>query len=228
MDESTPAQTTAAQPLHSEEDQNRFRAILIIVFIVLTILALLFFLRGCEKDTGLVMERFDRGAAGWVVEGDAQDASNEPEFTKSGGNPGGSVFAEDDVVGGVWYWSAPEDFRAKFATGVLENRNNPQLRFVYDLKQSNVENPFDNLDIILAGDGLELTYFHDSPPLEDWGTYQTPLKAANWKVGRTEEPATEEQLTKILNSLEKLWVRGEYRTGDDIGHLDNIGLEIVD
>ncbi|MEM7013326.1 MAG: laminin B domain-containing protein [Verrucomicrobiota bacterium] len=228
MAESNPSESDVAQPQHGEKEQRRFRAILIFVFIVLTILFLLFFFRGCEEDSGLVMERFDRDAAGWIVKGDAQSASDEPEYEKRGGNPGGCVFAEDDGVGGVWYWSAPEDFRAKFAADVLENRDNPQLRFVYDLKQSNVENPFDNLDIILAGEGLELTFFHNSPPKLDWTSYATPLEAENWKVGRSENPATEEQLAQVLNSLERIWIRGEYRTGNDIGHLDNVGLKLVD
>ena len=41
------------------------------------------------------------------------------------------------------------------------------------------------------------------------------------------DEATEEDIRNVLGSIEDIQIRGEYRTGDDIGRLDNVVLESI-
>ena len=217
MAESTPESS-------QDQKRQRNRVVVLIILVILAISLLLLCLRGCSGPVPLVMERFEEGAAEWKVEGDAQGASNDPEYLATDGNPGGCVFANDNAVGGVWYWSAPADFRAEFAAAVLARRDDPKLRMVFDLKQSALDRPFTDSDIILASEALTLTYLHDTPPETEWTHYEIQLDPALWKTAKTDDAPTEAQLTEVMENLGRLWVRGEFREGTDVGHLDNIGL----
>lgn len=209
----------------AEEKRKRTIGLIILVILLILILLLLFF--GCFRGNKLVFEPFDDGPAGWKVIGDADETAGA-EFLPEGGNPGGHVEANDQALGGVWFWSAPEDFRAEFAEDVLANSDEPGLRFVFDLKQSNTADPFDYHDVVLASADLRLTHSHGEHPKLEWTSYEISLNPEDWRVGSSDEAPTPELWLDVLRNLEKIEVRGEFRTGDDVGHLDNIGLKIVD
>ncbi|MFT5467680.1 MAG: hypothetical protein ACI8UO_002787 [Verrucomicrobiales bacterium] len=212
----------------NSKESRRNQIILRIILVISAILILLLYLFGCFSKSDLVMERFDADSAGWKVEGDAEESAGDPEYHAEGGNPGGCLLANDETRGGVWNWSAPDHFRAEFAEDVLANRDEPDLRMVFDLKQSDATSPFEYANVILNSKDLELTYLDGEPPKTDWTSYQIPLNASAWRIKSGEEVPTEKQFVEVLRNLEKILVRGEFREGEDVGQLDNIGLRIVD
>jgi hypothetical protein len=168
-----------------------------------------------------VVSTFDTGNDGWIVIGDAQGGSATPDWHATGGNPGGYVSADDDVLGGTWYWSAPPAFLGD-RSGAYGNA----LRF--ELRQSNTSSPFENREFILRGAGLELYYDFDFSmhPGTDWTPYAIPLTAGGgWLVDGTGVAPTEAEFLSVLGDLEELLIRGEYRSGADTGSLDNVVLE---
>lgn len=167
-----------------------------------------------------VISRFDADYQGWRVAGDAQDGSSVPEFKTQGGNPAGHLQATDDVTGGTWYWEAPERY-----LGNQSRSYGKSLRF--DLKQSILDNQFEESDVILEGDGLTLAFKLNAHPGVTWTSYQVMLSdSAGWKLNSLSgETASAAQIQQVLNNLSKLWIRGEYVEGADTGGLDNVILE---
>src|SRR5438876_12455851 len=49
--------------------------------------------------------------------------------------------------------------------------------------------------------------------------------AAGWKKYGSDQAASEEEMRDVLKSVQRLWIRGEYRDGPDVGKLDNVRLE---
>lgn len=174
-------------------------------------------------DAPLAVENFDSEENGWLVMGDAQGDSNQPTWQESGGNPGGYMEAVDDAVGGVWYWAAPESFRQTVSQAWKAEGGRSRAVLTFDLRQSDRKNPFEKEDVIISDGDLTLSYLHNSPPELNWTSYQVPLAVtAGWKNEATGEPASDEEMTEVLQNLEKLWIRGEFRTGPDTGGLDNV------
>ena len=170
--------------------------------------------------SAIIRSRFDTGIEGWTVSGDAQGPSALPDYQSTGGNPGGNISAVDDTVGGVWYWNAPGNF--------LGNRvKSYQKKLSFDLKQSSTNSQFDDEDLILEGDGVMLVYDLSANPGTGWTSYQVQLsESAGWKEGKLTGPApSPETFKRVLGKLEKLWIRGEFVTGHDVGELDNVILE---
>ncbi|MGH7453962.1 MAG: laminin B domain-containing protein, partial [bacterium] len=160
---------------------------------------------------------FDSGNEGWVVAGDAQGGSVTPDYFASGGNPGGYISARDDVTGGVWYWQAPAKFLGNVSCsygGVLS----------FDLRQSSTTSQFNAADIILQSSGLTLVFNTPNNPGTAWTSYSILLsETAGWrKTTLTGPPPTQTEMMAVLSSLQKLQIRGEYRSGADRGDLDNV------
>ena len=176
---------------------------------------------GCVKVVpgSAIVSTFDRDDDGWTVVGDAQAGGVKPTYHKDGGNSGGYLSAKDDGVGGVWYWEAPKKF-----LGDRSSSHGKTLSF--DLTQSETDSQFDTADVILKGEKMTLVFKLPRHPDTKWTSYKVPLKASKgWKVEATGKGATEEELKAVLTSLKRLWIRGEYRNGDDTGQLDNVSLE---
>ncbi len=166
-----------------------------------------------------IVSTFDKDADGWTVAGDAQAGRTKPTFHKDGGNPGGRVSAQDDGVGGVWYWEAPKKF-----LGDRSSSHGKALSF--DLIQSATDSQFNDADVTLEGEKTTLVFKLPQHPDTKWTSYKVPLAAGKgWKVKTNDKEATEEELKAVLKSLKRLWIRGEYRDGADTGQLDNVSLE---
>ena len=160
---------------------------------------------------------FSHGDEGWRLSGDV-GPSDTPLYESKGGNPAGYIYGKDEAVGGVWFWLAPEKFygdRLAFYEGQL----------FFDLKQSSLENQFDDEDVVIS-DGTDNLAIHIEPnPGLTWTNYTIPLTSSSgWVNLRTDTPATETEIRRVLSKLRSLYIRGEFIDGEDIGGLDNVQL----
>lgn len=172
----------------------------------------------------IVSEDFETGDTGWLVMGDAQGDSDKPTYETEGGNPGAHMSAIDNAVGGVWYWSAPDSFLNELARNWKTNGSS-RAQLTFDLKQSALDEPFDAPDVILGSGDFEIHFMHAKHPGLDWTRFRVPLKVeAGWINSTSKEPATVEEMERVMNGLDKLWIRGEFRTGNDTGGIDNISI----
>lgn len=169
-----------------------------------------------EGCCAAAVSRFDENDEGWTVVGDAEAAA--PVYHATGGNPGGYIEITDLAIGGIWYWQAPASFLGdkRVAYGRVLS---------FDLRQSQLDKQFDADDIKLQGGNPLITLVLSTAmnPGKSWTSYAVNLDpSAGWRDAETGSPATEAQLRGVLTSLSLLQIRGEYRTGDDIGGLDNV------
>lgn len=182
-------------------------------------IAFLFLLAPTAHALQLASSTFDSGDEGWKVTGDAQSAT--PTYVSTGGNPGGFIRGFDNVVGGVWVWTAP----AKFLGNMSAAYGFP---LTYDLRMRGSGPLFDDSDVILTGSGVSL-YLIKTPPVPQdltWTPYSALIQdTANWHVGAYSGPsATESQIRSVLTNVTSLQIRGEFITGSDNGDLDNVIL----
>jgi hypothetical protein len=179
-------------------------------------------LTGCIGGPETITSTFEEGTEGWTVVGDAQSGQAEPTHVAEGGNPSGYLRAADDVTGGVWYWNASDAYlsdKSAYSGGTLS----------FDLNQSATDSQFNAQDVILDNDDTRLGYdFGNSSthPGTDWTSYEVRFSAEadGWTNRSTDEPATQEEFDRVLSDLNELWIRGEYRTGGDVGGIDNVEL----
>ena len=141
-----------------------------------------------------------------------------PRFEPSGGHPGGGYISNtDEAVGETWYFHAPPDVLTNLAAaegGHLE----------YSLKQDSADAGFLDDDVVIVGAAGRLSYRFEYAPGTDWTEFPVPLSAtANWRWNWNAR-ATSEQIHSVLSRPLRLEIRGEYRTGDDIGALDHVVL----
>lgn len=161
---------------------------------------------------------FSIGDDGWKAEGDSEGPLT---WQANGGNPGGHVSIDDLTIGGVTFFVAPAKFLGNQSAALGSN-------LTFDLQQvySGAPNQFDDADVILLGAGLTLVFdtgYH--PANGQWTSYSVPLIADGWKVGSLSgAAASDEQFVAVLSGLNALKIRAEYRTGTDIGLLDNVAL----
>lgn len=169
-----------------------------------------------DPDEG-IFSRFGFSDEGWTVVS-SEGGTTTPEYSDLG-----HICVEDPREHSVWYWSAPEDFlghKERFLGGTLS----------FELKQSPTSNQFDDDDVILEGDGLTLVYQLSKHPGSSWTSYEIPLPAAddtrNWMVKGDEGEPIEAQLRAMFSNLQRLWIRGEYHTGDDTGCLNEVLMKL--
>jgi hypothetical protein len=119
----------------------------------------------------------------------------------------------------VWYWSAPDKF-----LGDLSSSYGKKLKF--SLKQSSVNDQFDDADIILKGAEMTLVYDTPNNPGTDWTDYVIVLTEEGWHYNTTDGDAvTKEDFQKVLKNVTNLYIRGEFVNGDDTDGLDEVVLE---
>ena len=196
---------------------------------------------GCRSEEAPEFSQFISGVEGWLADGDFryEEGREEPTFNPSGGNPDGYLSVDDDVLDGVWYWFAPPNY--------LGNKSQffeKHLR--YDLKQTETSDQFATGDVWMVGtDGTTLVYFDqanydNSEPRTSWTSYLIKLdETAGWKIEPTNtgfandtDPflsqwsqarlASDAEIRDVLTFLGALYIRGEFRVGEDTGSLDNV------
>jgi Laminin B (Domain IV)/Secretion system C-terminal sorting domain len=165
------------------------------------------------------LSNFSTDYEGWRIVGDAQGGTGMPNYHSAGGHPGGYLSAKDDVTGGTWYWQAPGKFLGDMSTVYGQN-----LKF--DLKQSGLDNQFDNYDVILQGPSSKLVYNTPNNPDTAWTSYSIAMtESSGWHLDDTLGPApTHAEFLAVLSYLQDLLIRGEYISGADSGSIDNVSL----
>lgn len=167
---------------------------------------------------GATTSSFDAGSEGWTVLGDAEGPLT---WVASGGNPGGHVAIDDASQGGITYFVAPAAYRGD-QSAALGSLLQFDLMQVYNGSASQ----FNSADVVLVGGGNTLVFDTPNNPAKGaWTSYAVPLVAGSWRLDSTAGAiASQAQLATTLGSLTALRIRAEYRTGPDIGKLDNVSL----
>jgi hypothetical protein len=156
---------------------------------------------------------FATGLGKWRVAGDP--APGYPQWLDDGGE--GIARTVDGQAGATMYWRAPPkylgDKRAAFR-GSLS----------YSLRQSTLENQFEDDDVILKGDGLRLA--HDHPgggALGGFSGFQLEIVPAEFTKPNGAAP-TRRQLKRVLGNLGRLSIRAEYANGPDTDDITDVRL----
>lgn len=193
---------------------KRFIQFAILLFVII------FLLKTCKQG---VSSHFKTDAEGWTIVGDAQSGDVEPVYFAEGGVKNGFIHAEDDVAGGVWYFSAPEAY--------LGNKKSFYGKTLYYslFQKPTADRSFDDADIIIASDNNKIYFVVDNYPDTTWTHYKVKIDAdANWYDGnysKSGKRATADQIKSVLSNVTKFWIRGEYRTGPDNGGLDEVKIK---
>ncbi len=166
-----------------------------------------------------VVSTFDGDTDGWSAIG---DIASPATFSSSGGNPGGHIFINDAVTGGVTYFVAPSKFLGDQSTSY-------GTPFTFDLMQSysGAPNQFNDADIFLVGAGLTLVFDAPLAPTNNsWASYNvTLMESAGWRIDSLAGAApSQAQMQNVLSDITSLRLRAEFQTGPDTGSLDNVSL----
>lgn len=185
----------------------------------ITLLAATVFIVGCgHNEKILVEDHFKKDTGGWQIVGDAGGGSEVPQYSEKGGVKNGYIYAEDDVTGGVWYFSAPDNYlghKPQFYGAIL--------KFSL-LQHSKMNNQFIEKDVIIKSEEKEI--YHRIAPFPDltWTHYQIPIAGnSGWRTGANKE-AGEQEVRAVLDSITGFWIRGEYEGGSDTGGLDVVKI----
>jgi hypothetical protein len=163
----------------------------------------------------LVAHEFSNSAEGWQVAGDTGPAG--PIFHPTGGRSGGYISNTDEAAGETWYFQAPATVLTQLAAAAGG-------RLEYRLKQDSADAGFPDDDVVIVGEAGRLSYRFDYAPGTDWTDFSVQLSpSANWRWNWNAR-ATEEQIRNVLGRPSRLEIRGEYRTGDDVGAMDRFAL----
>ena len=170
-----------------------------------------------RSDSGrvLVHHDFTTSVQGWLVSGDTSVV--DPIFNAKWRGPGGYIAGEDEAVGETWYFRAP--------LAVLQELRAAEGGTIsFSLKQSAGDGGFPDDDVIIVGSAGRLSYRFPFAPGAGWTDFSIRLSESegwrwNWAM-----PATQAQIRIVLAKPRRLDIRGEYRTGHDVGGLDNFTL----
>lgn len=174
---------------------------------------------GVPADRTLIAHDFSTSAEGWSIAGDT--GAVPPAFHADGGHPGGYISNEDEAVGETWYFRAPDGVLQQLALA-----GGGTLR--YSLKQSSADAGFVDDDVVISGPGGRLSFRFGTAPGTEWTEFSVELSAAAGWRWNWNQPATAEQMRGVLTKPTSLEIRGEYRTGDDVGGLDSVTLIVRD
>jgi len=192
------------------------KSIYIIILVLVLVITIVLFFKKCRNNT--VTSYFDQNDEGWTVVGDAQESSSKPNYESTSGNPGGYIWADDNATGGTWYWCAPGKF--------LGNRSSSyNKKILFSLKQSSLNNQFDNDDIILFSNDKKVVFNTLNNPDTSWTEYSAILNEEHWKYSTSNDSfISKKDFIEILSNLTGIYIRGEFVEGKDKGGLDNVIL----
>ena len=175
-----------------------------------------------EIDDIITTSLFQLNAEGWTITGDAQGSLIEASYSPDGGIQDGYIYADDNVTGGIWYFTSPSSYhgnKTEYYGTTLS----------YSLFQnSNISNQFISNDIVFRNEAEQITYVYNSVsdyPTELWTDYSIEITAGNgWVKGEFDSGvvATEEDIKAVLANVTEFSIRGEFETGPDNGGIDNI------
>ena len=117
-----------------------------------------------NEEASIEDSLFEDDAEGWTIVGDAQGGYIEASYSEEGGVIEGYIYADDDVAGGVWYFSAPDDY--------LGDKNEYYgATLNYSLFQNSaMSDQFESEDIIFKSDEKQIFYLISEYPTSDSDT----------------------------------------------------------
>jgi len=200
--------------------------------VVAIMLALVFF-TSCNKDDDpepqvenepIAKSQFANDAEGWKITGDAQGGYVEASYSPDGGVNDGYIYADDDVQGGVWYFTAPNSYH-----GDKKEFYGATLTFSL-FQNSDMSDQFEYDDIVFKNGDNQITYVHspENYPTENWTDYSVKISAGNgWLKGAydSEVMASEADIKTVLSNVTEFSIRGEFESGPDDGGMDNIVID---
>lgn len=164
---------------------------------------------------------FKDDAAGWVITGDAQGGYVAASYSPDGGVADGYIYAKDDVLGGVWYFTAPSSYH-----GDKSKYYNATLKFSL-FQISSMQNQFVSTDIIFENGSKKISHQLPANPGKDWTNYSFKISTGGgWVNGdyKSTTPASEADIKAVLSNVTGFHIRGEFETGPDQGGIDNIEI----
>ncbi|MCX7546891.1 hypothetical protein OS188_02880 [Xanthomarina sp. F1114] len=178
-----------------------------------------------NNDNIINISQFQTDAQGWRITGDAQGGYVEASYSPDGGVNDGYIYADDDVAGGVWYFTAPDLYH-----GNKSVYYNATLSFSL-FQTSAMDNQFENADIIFRNGSDQITYVHalTDYPTSEWTDYSLKISTeSGWLKGDFDSgtPATEAEIKAILSNVTEFSIRGEFQSGPDTGGMDNIKISL--
>ena len=177
----------------------------------------------CNSKSYIIKSDFATDTEGWTITGDAQGDFSEPSYAAEGGITDGYIFADDDVQGGVWYFTAPKTYN-----GNKSEFYGATLKFSL-LQESRMSKQFLSDDIVIKNGNDQISYIYDKKdfPSKKWTNYSVKISAEQgwFKGGYTSNvQATETDIKAILSNITQFSIRGEFETGPDTGALDNVSI----
>lgn len=160
----------------------------------------------------------------------------------------GCIYGEDAGRDMTWFFSLPYRYLG-------EKLDYYEKHLMFDLKQLSVERQFDNIDIVILGsNGNSIFYDYDldsvhNYPNTEWVSYKIPImensiwrfsgKLSNKNITYIESEngmdigevilestiAKEEQIKNILSNIKNIYIRGEFKIGNDKSFLDNFYIK---
>ncbi|HWL93734.1 MAG TPA: laminin B domain-containing protein [Phycisphaerae bacterium] len=177
-------------------------------------------------QTILAESRFNTDTEGWTLVKSAGETPFAPggsvpiSHVAEGGNPGGYLHQVDPNENRTSYWNAPSKF-----LGVKSGAYGAALAF--DMKQSHERPSLGTLgrDVVIEGAGIILAFALEQPPGMDWTQYNVSLTETGWHIDSAAGlEATETDMRQVLGSLTAIYIRAEFRSGDETDDLDNVVL----
>jgi hypothetical protein len=168
-----------------------------------------------DARAALAVSHFDSDSEGWTASGDDQTYY----WSETVGNPPGAFRVDDLAVNDTWYFKAPETFLGDKATaygGTLSWDINISSRDTSDWVAPHV--------IVHSTVGTVTWSDPRRPTPGQWDTYEIVLSESHGWTWQNGSSLTEEEFRAVLAAVTALEIRGEYRTGDDYGYLDNVIL----
>jgi hypothetical protein len=159
---------------------------------------------------------FDDGDGGWRPEGDVSF-----EWRKAGGNSGGFLLGRDLGDGSTWYFVSPRSWSGDWTPyigGILS----------FDLKMIDpgMGVPYEaELVRIVGSDGSAVSVSSSS------SSYSEDLLAGGWtrrQVALTHAAfgAREETFSRVMRSVDRVMIRGEYSDRSDVEGIDNVVVSL--
>jgi hypothetical protein len=172
---------------------------------------------GADPSRYPVDSRFLQNSEGWTARGDGILV-----YSPTGGNPGstGYILIIDQTLGDTFYFAAPSKF-----LGDVSGAYGRLLTFDLVWSETSLSDYKDGDDVILEGGGNTIVASLPHVPATTWTSYTIPLSAGGgWVRQGTDQPATAAEIQSVLGSLQRFWIRGEFRSGPEQGGLDNVRL----
>jgi hypothetical protein len=161
----------------------------------------------------LVVHDFTSSDEGWTIAGDTGPAT--PVFHAAGGRSGGYISHTDEALGETWYFHAPDSVLTKLAEAAGG-------RLEYRIKQDAADAGFPDDDVVIVGAAGRLSYRFDYAPGTEWTDFSVKFSASEHWRWNWNAPATDEEIRSVLSRPSRFEIRGEYRTGDDVGSMDRV------